>query len=271
MALCWPKKLLGGLSSKIRSMSSQALAMTFVHPSAELHPTAVLMPGAVVLSNAKIGANVTIGCGSIVGEGVSIQESSHIGFAVKLSNCTIGSYSVIHHGVSVGQDGFGFLPANPHKGQMHPQKKPQLLSVEIGSFVEIGANTTIDRGSWRNTVIGNGCKIDNLVQVGHNVHIGQSCLIAAQVGIAGSTTIGDFVMIGGQVGIAQHLKIANEIQIAGKSGVMNNLLEKGVYGGTPAVFIKDFHRQTLALRSLSDPQVLRRLADLKIEFQQKAE
>lgn len=114
--------------------------------------------------------------------------------------------------------------------------------------VEIGSNTTIDRGSWRNTVVGSNTKLDNLIQVGHNVIIGDGCLICAQTGIAGSTTIGKGVLIGGQVGIAQHLSIGDGVRIAAKSGVMQDLKDGRSYGGYPAVEVKDFHRQTLFLK-----------------------
>lgn len=144
------------------------------------------------------------------------------------------------------QDGFGFQP--DERGHA---KKPQELRVVIGDDVEIGANTTIDRGSWRNTEIKSGCKLDNLIQIGHNVILGKGCLIAAQTGVAGSTTVGDFVMIGGQVGIAQHLTVGNRVKIAAKSGVINDLKENLTYGGYPAVEIKDFHRQTLMLRKMT--------------------
>ena len=122
------------------------------------------------------------------------------------------------------------------------------MRVEIGNDVEIGSNTTIDRGSWRNTVIKSNTKLDNLIQVGHNVIIGKGCLICAQSGIAGSTTIGDGVLIGGQVGIAQHLKIGDHVKIAAKSGVMHDLEPGKSYGGYPAVEVYTFHRQTLFLK-----------------------
>ena len=122
------------------------------------------------------------------------------------------------------------------------------MRVEIGNDVEIGSNTTIDRGSWRNTVIKSNTKLDNLIQVGHNVIIGKGCLVCAQSGIAGSTTIGDGVLIGGQVGIAQHLKIGDHVKIAAKSGVMHNLESGKSYGGYPAVEVHKFHRQTLFLK-----------------------
>ena len=140
------------------------------------------------------------------------------------------------------QDGFGF-----HIGEN--VKKPQELRVQIGDDVEIGSNTTIDRGSWRDTVINSNTKLDNLIQIGHNVIIGEDCLICAQSGIAGSTTIGNGVLIGGQVGIAQHLNIGDDVRIAAKSGVMHDLQKGKAYGGYPAVEVNKFHRQTLFLKS----------------------
>ncbi|GLE11764.1 hypothetical protein PINS_up024403 [Pythium insidiosum] len=141
-----------------------------------------------------------------IGEGVEIGDDTTIASHVTLQNCRIGSRVVLHPGVRVGQDGFGFhlAPSGEHA------KKPQELLVEIHDDAEIGANCAIDRGSWRNTVIGRGCKLDNLVQIGHNVQLGAGCVIAAQSGIAGSTTLGKNVHMGGQVGIAQHLQIGDK-------------------------------------------------------------
>ncbi|XP_038883000.1 probable UDP-3-O-acylglucosamine N-acyltransferase 2, mitochondrial isoform X3 [Benincasa hispida] len=154
------------------------------HHSACIEPTAVIEVGAVVHAKSVVGASVHIGSGSVIGHAVTIGQSTKIGFNVALSNCTVGDFCVIHNGVCIGQDGFGFF-VNEH-GTM--KKKPQMLNVKIGTNVEIGSNTCIDRGSWRDTVIGNNTKIDNLVQIGHNVIIGDCCMLCGQVGIAGSVT-----------------------------------------------------------------------------------
>uniref|UniRef100_K3WAI0 UDP-3-O-[3-hydroxymyristoyl] glucosamine N-acyltransferase non-repeat region domain-containing protein n=1 Tax=Globisporangium ultimum (strain ATCC 200006 / CBS 805.95 / DAOM BR144) TaxID=431595 RepID=K3WAI0_GLOUD len=183
-------------------------------------------PHAVIHPTAKIGKRCRIDPFTFIGEDVEIGDDTIIGSNATLVNCTIGNHVVLHAGVRIGQDGFGFQLASSGDHA----KKPQELRVEIHDHVEIGANCTIDRGSWRNTVLGKGCKLDNLIQIGHNVQLGQGCVIAAQTGIAGSTTLGNNVHIGGQVGIAQHLQIGDNVRIAAKSGVMNHLASHATYG-----------------------------------------
>ncbi|EQC40835.1 UDP-3-O-[3-hydroxymyristoyl] glucosamine N-acyltransferase [Saprolegnia diclina VS20] len=219
-----------------------------IHPTAKVHVTAVLAPFTVVGAHAVIEANCSIGPGTVVGDNVVVESDTTIGASATLLNCNIGKRNVIHGGVRIGQDGFGFeLDAT---GAGHHTKKPQELRVEIHDDVEIGANCTIDRGSWRNTIIGRGCKLDNLIQIAHNVQIGPGSVFAAQVGIAGSTTIGKNVVAGGQVGIAQHLTIGDNVRIAGKSGVMHNLSGNAAYGGVPAVPIMEFRRQMSHIRDM---------------------
>ncbi|CAI5716641.1 unnamed protein product [Hyaloperonospora brassicae] len=208
--------------------------------------TSESFPHSVVHSSAKIGKRCRIGAFSTVGADVIIGDDSIIGANVTLQNCSIGSQVVIHAGVRIGQDGFGFT-LNGHG--VH-EKKRQERRVEVHDCVEIGANCTIDRGSWRNTVVGKHCKLDNLIQLGHNVQLGTGCVIAAQTGIAGSTTLGNNVHIGGQVGVAQHLKIGDNVRIAAKSGVMNHLESNATYGGSPAVPIMEYRRQMVQLRRL---------------------
>ncbi|XP_057961343.1 probable UDP-3-O-acylglucosamine N-acyltransferase 2, mitochondrial isoform X2 [Malania oleifera] len=176
------------------------------HKSACIDPTAVIEVGAIIHSESVLGANVHIGSGTIVGPAVSIGQSTKIGYNAALSNCTIGDLCVIHNGVCIGQDGFGFF-VDEHGNML---KKPQMLNAMIGNHVEIGANTCIDRGSWRDTVIGDHSKIDNLVQIGHNVVIGKSCMLCGQVGIAGSVTMGDYVTLGGRVAVRDHVSIASK-------------------------------------------------------------
>lgn len=213
---------------------------------------------AVIGKNVTIGFNVTIEDGAKIGDGtyidhnVVIKQNVHIG-----QNCIIGAGSyisfaeigdnvIIHPGVKIGTDGFGFAT---HKGIHH--KILHVGSVIIDNNVEIGANSTIDRGSTKNTKIGKGTIIDNLVQIGHNVEIGSGCIIVAQVGIAGSTRLGDYVAVGGQAGLAGHLKIANFVQIAGKSGVISDIEnEKQIVGGYPSQPIRDWHKQTILLRKM---------------------
>ncbi|KAL2483983.1 putative UDP-3-O-acylglucosamine N-acyltransferase 2 [Forsythia ovata] len=171
------------------------------HKFSCIDPTAFIEIGAFVHPKSVVAANAYIGSGTIVGPAVTVGQSTRIGYNVVLSNCTIGDFCIIHNGVCIGQDGFGFFVDE----QGHMVKKPQNLEARIGNHVEIGANTCIDRGSWRDTIIGDYSKIDNLVQIGHNVVIGNNCMVCGQVGIAGSVTIGDYVTLGGRVAICDHV------------------------------------------------------------------
>ncbi|MDR2104811.1 MAG: UDP-3-O-(3-hydroxymyristoyl)glucosamine N-acyltransferase, partial [Deferribacteraceae bacterium] len=200
--------------------------------------------GAVISAGVYLGRRVRIGKNCLIYPNVTIYEDSQIGDDV-----------IIHSGVVIGSDGFGFVPGKVHK------KIPQRGNVVIGDSVEIGANTAIDRAAVGSTVIGSGTKIDNLVQVGHNVKIGCHCLIAAQCGIGGSTEIGDYVFFGGQAGIADHAKIASFTSFAAKAGVHKNISKKGAYGGAPAVEAKLWMRQTAAAPTL--PELKRRVADIE--------
>ncbi len=191
--------------------------------------------GAVIGPMVKIGQGCHIGANSVLGKGVIIGDDCYIGACVSIAYCNIGKRVTIHDGVRVGADGFGF--ALGPKGHL---KVPQLGRVMIDDDVEIGANTTIDRGSGPDTVIGSGCKIDNLVQIAHNVRIGCNCVIVSHVGISGSTTIGDFVMIGGQVGIAGHLHIGDGVRIAAQSGIMRDIEPGASVGGSPATPIREW-------------------------------
>ena len=177
----------------------------------------------------RIGRNTVVHPSAVLASDVVVGDGCSVGANVVVQNATIGDRVIIHPGTCIGQDGFGFHIAEAD--QSH-EKKPQRLNVVIHDDVEIGANCCVDRGSWRDTVIGAGTKIDNLVQIGHNVVIGQHCLVAAQSGIAGSTIVGDRCLIGGQVGVAQHLTIGAGAQIAAKSGVMSDLEENRKYGKT---------------------------------------
>ena len=222
-----------------------------IAPSAAVDPEAVLgegasvAPGAVVGRGAEIGAGSAIGANSVVAPGVVIGAGARIHVQVSLSHCLIGDRVVIHAGTRIGQDGFGFAPRR--KGHVNI---PQLGRVLIGDDVEIGANCAIDRGTGSDTVIGDGCRIDNLVQIGHNVVLGLGCIVAGQAGFAGSARLGDFVMVGGQVAVAGHLRIGDGAQIAGQSGVMADIPAGATYGGYPAVPIRDWHRQSVILRRM---------------------
>ena len=202
--------------------------------------------GAVIAAGAEIGTQCAIGANATIGPGVILGEDCIVGANVSLSHCQIGERVTLHPGVRVGQDGFGF--AIDPGGHL---KVPQIGRVLIGDDCDIGANTAIDRGSMRDTVIGAGCWIDNLVQIGHNVELGRGCVIAAMTGISGSTKIGNFVAMGGQVGLAGHLNIGDGVQIAAQSGIMADVPAGSTLCGTPAVPIKEFFRQVATLRRLS--------------------
>ncbi|XXG71177.1 hypothetical protein AAC387_Pa07g0492 [Persea americana] len=216
----------------------------FFHKSARIDATAVIEIGAIVHPKSVLGANVHLHSGAVVGPSVIIGQSTKIGYNVALSNCFVGDACIIHNSVCIGQDGFGFFV--DEQGNM--LKKPQTLFVKIGNHVEIGANTCIDRGSWRDTVIGNHTKIDNLVQIGHNVIIGKCCMLCGQVGIAGSVKMGDYVTLGGKVAVRDHVSIASKVRLAANSTVTKDITEPGDYGGFPAVPIHEWRRQVACLR-----------------------
>ncbi|KAJ4976718.1 hypothetical protein NE237_001824 [Protea cynaroides] len=216
----------------------------FFHKSACIDSTTVIEIGAVVHPKSVLGVHVHIGSGAIIGPAVTIGQQTRIGYNAVLSNCSIGESCIIHNGVCVGQDGFGFFI--DEQGNM--SKKPQMLHARIGNHVEIGSNTCIDRGSWRDTVIGDHSKIDNLVQVGHNVVIGNHCMLCGQVGLAGSVTLGDYVTLGGRVAVRDHVNIASKVRLAANSCVTKDISVPGDYGGFPAVPIHEWRRQVATHR-----------------------
>jgi UDP-3-O-[3-hydroxymyristoyl] glucosamine N-acyltransferase len=217
-----------------------------IHDSAKIGPGCRIEAGVVIGPNAVIGENCWIGANTVIGQGVTIDNDSRIGPLVTLIFCQIGSQVIIHSGVRIGQDGFGFaMGADGHL------KVPQLGRVIVEDDVEIGANTTIDRGTGPDTVIGAGSKIDNLVQIGHNVRLGRCCIVVSQVGISGSTTVGDFAAMGGQVGLAGHLEIGPGAQIAAQSGVMRNVAPGEKIGGSPAQPFREWMRGVAAIEKMS--------------------
>jgi UDP-3-O-[3-hydroxymyristoyl] glucosamine N-acyltransferase len=203
-------------------------------------------PNVVIERGACVGRRCSIGANTVIAAGVEIGDDCRIGPNVTLTHCLIGSRVELHPGVRIGQDGFGFAP-DPQA----PIKVPQLGRVLIGDDVGIGANTTIDRGSGHDTVIGAGSMIDNLVQIGHNVVLGRCCILAGQVGISGSTKLDDFVVVGGQGGLAGHLHIGTGARIAAKSGLMRDVPAGEAVCGSPAVPLTEFMRQTVVVQRLA--------------------
>jgi len=241
-----------GMSLLITDQPYSSYATIAAHLFPE-KPDYAVHPTAIIGANVILGENVSVGPYSVIGDGVMVGAGTRIGAHCSISHAIIGKDCLLHRGIHIGQDGFGFAPTP--KGLL---KVPQLGRVMIGDNVEIGSGTCIDRGAGPDTMIGAGTKIDNLVQIGHNVQIGRHCVIVSQVGIAGSTTIGDGTMLGGQVGISGHLSIGPGAKIAAQSGILGDIPAGSTYGGSPAVPVRDWHRQTVALSKLiKNPSTLK--------------
>ena len=224
---------------------------SFVHPTARLEHGVVVDPGAVIGPGAEIGSGTVVGAGAAIGPQVRIGRDCSMAAGASIANALIGNRVIIHPGARIGQDGFGYA-----MGRTGHRKVPQVGRVIIQDGVEIGANTTIDRGASRDTVIGEGTKIDNLVQIAHNVVIGRHCIIVAQVGISGSATLEDFVVLGGQVGVVGHVRIGTGAQIAGSSNVNSDVPPGARWGGTPAKPMRDWFREITTLKTLASKRVL---------------
>ena len=214
-----------------------------IHPSAKIGKGTKIAPNAFVGKNVEIGKNCVIGSSASIMDGCVIGDSCVINASVVISFAVIGNSCIIHNGVKIGQDGFGFAH---DQGINH--KIIQLGIVEIGDFVEVGANSCIDRGAIENTRIGNGVKIDNLVQIAHNVVIGAGSVIAGCAAIAGSAVVGNCVQIGGGSNIAGHITIGDGAKIARMSGVMRDVKPREVVAGIPSMPIIDWHRMNAKLR-----------------------
>ena len=217
-----------------------------IDPSARIGPGCRIAAGAVIEAGAEIGPRCRIEANAVIGAGVRLGADSVVGPGATLSCCLIGARVVIHAGARIGQDGFGFA-----LGAAEPVKVPQIGRVLVEDDVEIGANTTIDRGSTGDTVIGRGCKIDNLVMIAHNVRLGPHCVVVAQSGISGSTQIGAGSMLAAQVGITGHLTVGPAVRLAARSAVIRDLPGHDTYGGAPAVPIRQWRRQMAAVSRLS--------------------
>jgi UDP-3-O-[3-hydroxymyristoyl] glucosamine N-acyltransferase len=217
-----------------------------VHPSARLEANVTVDPLAVIGAHAEIGAGTVIAAGAAIGPGVRIGRDCAIGAGATVQHALIGDRVIIHPGVRIGQDGFGYLP-----GPKGHQKIPQTRRVIIQDDVEIGANSAIDRGATRDTIIGEGTKIDNLVQIAHNTSIGRHCVLAAQTGISGSVQVGDYVMMGGQVGIADHLTIGDGAMLAARSGVTSDVPAGARYNGWPAQPSREWLRGVTWVRRMA--------------------
>jgi UDP-3-O-[3-hydroxymyristoyl] glucosamine N-acyltransferase len=228
-----------------------------VPPSAQVDASAHVGPYSVLGENTRIGPRSILQGGNQLGANCVLGEDVNIFPNVTIyARTEIGSRVRIHSGTVIGADGFGYvLDGGTHR------KVPQIGNVIIRDDVEIGANVTIDRGALGPTIIGKGTKIDNLVQIAHNVTLGEHCLIVSQAGIAGSTKLGSYVILGGQVGVAGHLKIGDRVSIAAQSGVMSNIPDGEKWLFTPAQPDRVAKRQIIALQQL--PELLRRVAELE--------
>lgn len=223
-----------------------------IHPSAVIHPDAVIGAGteigahAVIEAGAEIGRNCRIGPLVLIAEKVVLGDDCVIHSHCSVSHAILGRGVVLHPGARIGQEGFGFGTT----AEGRHVTAPQLGLVRLGDAVEIGANSCVDRGSLGETVLGAGTRLDNLVQVGHNVRTGQGCVLVAQVGISGSTTLGDYVVVGGQAGMAGHLKIGSGVRVAAQAGVIHDVPPGVEMMGSPALPKRDNMRAFLTLQRL---------------------
>ncbi|MFJ1322109.1 UDP-3-O-(3-hydroxymyristoyl)glucosamine N-acyltransferase [Capnocytophaga canis] len=231
---------------------------SFISSSATLGENVYVGAFVYIGENVQIGNNVKIYPNTYIGDNVTIDDNTTIFAGCKIySETVIGKHCTLHAGVVLGADGFGFAPVQ----EGFYNKVPQIGNVIIKDYVDIGAGATVDRATLGSTVIGKGVKIDNLVQIAHNVEIGKNTVIAAQTGVAGSTKIGESCMIGGQVGIAGHLTIGNHVKIQAQTGIGRNVKDEETLQGTPALSYAEYNKAYVVFRKL--PDILKKIEQLE--------
>ncbi|MBL0358111.1 MAG: UDP-3-O-(3-hydroxymyristoyl)glucosamine N-acyltransferase [Chitinophagaceae bacterium] len=235
-------------------MPESVVFETAIHPTAVIHATAKVGEGVRIGAGSYIGKDVSIGANTVVYPNVTIFDNVTIGNNTAIwsgtvirERCVVGNYCILHSNVTIGADGFGFRPAPDGKGLM---KIPHIGNVVIGNGVEIGASSCVDRGKFSATIVGDGCKIDNMIQIGHNSKMGRSCIMAGASGLAGSVTLGDGVVIGGGARISDHVTLGNGVSVGGNSGVINDWPDGAKVLGYPAVDARDALKQWVILRKL---------------------
>ena len=260
--------------AKLLEMYDKALAkdpkieeMAYISPSAKIGKDVYIGAFAYVADNVVIGDNTQVYPNTYVGDNVEIGSNTVIYSGVHIyRDCKIGNYCTLHSGAIIGADGFGFAP----NSENNYQKVPQIGNTILKDHVSIGANTTVDRATLGSTIVEKGVKLDNLVQIGHNVVIGENTVMAAQVGIAGSTKLGKNIMIGGQAGIVGHIDIADGVKIGAQSGVGKGIRKEGeTILGSPAFESEDYKKAYMGFRRL--PFILNKLRELESELQQLKE
>ena len=226
-----------------------------IHAKAVVHPSVIMGTGCKIGAGCYVGKNVQLGNYVILYPNTTILDNTTIGNnttiwsgTVVRERCVIGSYCILHPNVTIGADGFGFRPSPDGKGLL---KIPHIGNVIIGNGVEIGSSSCVDRGKFSATIIGDGCKIDNLVQIGHNCKMGRSCIMAGSSGLAGSVTLGDGVVVGGSASISDHVTLGNGVQVGGGSGVLSNWEDGKKILGYPAVEAREALKQWVVLRKLA--------------------
>lgn len=231
-----------------------------IHPTAVIHKSATVGPGCKIGANCYIGKNVVLGKNVILYPNVCVFDETTIGDSTTIwsgtvirERCIIGSHCIFHTNVSIGADGFGYRPSDDGRGLT---KIPQIGNVFIGNYVEIGANSCVDRAKFSSTIIGDGCKIDNLVQIAHNSTLGRSCIMAGHSGLAGSVTLGDGVIIGGSASIKDHTTIHSGATVGAGSGVMCDVPAGQTVLGYPAQDARDMLKQWVAMKQLGKIKAL---------------